>query len=155
MRILLLNQFFYPDTAATSQLLTDLARELVTQGHEVVAICAQGDYASSRDLTALPSVTIIRSALLPFSHSPCGRLASYAGYFLTAAVQSLRGPAPDVVLTLTTPPLLSLVGTLVKRWRGGRRRSRRFPAPISPHQTHRCCCRLFTPSRRRNPRSRR
>jgi glycosyltransferase involved in cell wall biosynthesis len=120
MRILLLNQFFYPDTAATSQLLTDLARELVTQGHEVVAICAQGDYASSRDLTALPSVTIIRSALLPFSHSPCGRLASYAGYFLTAAVQSLRGPAPDVVLTLTTPPLLSLVGTLVKRWRGGR-----------------------------------
>jgi hypothetical protein len=35
MRILLLNQFFYPDSAATSQLLTDLARWLASQGHSV------------------------------------------------------------------------------------------------------------------------
>jgi len=39
MRILLLNQFFYPDSAATSQLLTDLARCLAAQGHSVRVIC--------------------------------------------------------------------------------------------------------------------
>src|SRR5262249_31744704 len=38
MNILLLNQFFYPDSAATSQLLTDLARDLVSQGHSVRVI---------------------------------------------------------------------------------------------------------------------
>lgn len=120
MRILLLNQFFYPDTAATSQLLTDLARELAAQGHSVAAICGKSDYATAGDTTPLPDVSVIRSKPLPFSHSALSRLASYASYFLTAAWQSLRGPAPDVVLTLTTPPLLSLVGTLVKRVRGAR-----------------------------------
>ena len=35
MRILLLNQFFYPDSAATSQFLTDLARCLAAEGHSV------------------------------------------------------------------------------------------------------------------------
>jgi hypothetical protein len=45
MRILLLNQFFYPDSAATSQLLTDLARCLASQGHSVRVICSSSSYA--------------------------------------------------------------------------------------------------------------
>jgi len=39
MRILLLNQFFYPDSAATSQFLTDLARGLAAEGHSVRVVC--------------------------------------------------------------------------------------------------------------------
>ena len=46
MRVLLLNQFFWPDSSATSQLLTDLARALVAEGHEVTAISSdKGGYA--------------------------------------------------------------------------------------------------------------
>jgi putative colanic acid biosynthesis glycosyltransferase WcaI len=48
------------------------------------------------------------------------RIASYATFLSGAAVRSLRGPAPDVILTLTTPPLLGLVGMLAKRLRGAR-----------------------------------
>ena len=44
MRVLLINQFFWPDSSATSQLLTDLARGLVDRGHEVYAISADSQY---------------------------------------------------------------------------------------------------------------
>ena len=45
MRILLMNQFFWPDSAATSQLLTDLAEEMAAKVHEVHVSCAEGGYA--------------------------------------------------------------------------------------------------------------
>jgi hypothetical protein len=50
MRILLLNQFFYPDAAATSQILTDLARGLAAEGHTVRVICGN---SSLRDWPTL------------------------------------------------------------------------------------------------------
>ena len=50
MRILLLNQFFYPDSAATSQLLTDLARGLASEGHSVRVICGRSFYAEPDSL---------------------------------------------------------------------------------------------------------
>ena len=65
-------------------------------------------------------MTILRSKPLPFGRSPLMRIASYATFLGGAAVRSLRGPTPDVVLTLTTPPLLGLIGMLVKRVRGAR-----------------------------------
>jgi glycosyltransferase involved in cell wall biosynthesis len=119
MRILCLNQFFHPDTAATGQILSDLTRELAAQGHEVTVICGKSAYGES-DPAAPPPVTIVRSKPLPFSRSYHGRIGSYASYFITAIVQSLRCRRPDVILTLTTPPLLSLVGTLIKHLRGAR-----------------------------------
>jgi len=38
MRIFLLNQVFHPDSAATSQFLTDLACRLAADGHSVHAL---------------------------------------------------------------------------------------------------------------------
>jgi glycosyltransferase involved in cell wall biosynthesis len=46
------------------------------------------------------------------------RLASYATFYAGALWHALAGPRPDVVLTLTTPPLLSLAGALAKVVRG-------------------------------------
>lgn len=117
--ILLLNQFFYPDSAATSQLLTDLARELARCGHDVTAICGGNGYGMI-DGTEAPPVTIRRARPLPFSRLPFMRLASYATFLCGAAIRSICGRAPDVTLTLTTPPLLGLVGTLTRRLRGAR-----------------------------------
>lgn len=37
MRILILNQAFYPDLAATAQTAADLAAELAARGHQVTA----------------------------------------------------------------------------------------------------------------------
>src|ERR1035437_10942310 len=44
MKVLLLNQAFYPDSVATSQYVTDLAKYLVAQGHEVSVLCDRRDY---------------------------------------------------------------------------------------------------------------
>ena len=119
MRILLLNQFFWPDSAATSQLLTDLARGLAERGHIVDAIAADGGYALT-DAGEAPPVTVHRIASLPFRRGTVARVLSYASFSVGAALRSLSGPRPDLVLTLTTPPLLSLLGNAVKLARGSR-----------------------------------
>jgi len=119
MKILVLNQFFWPDSAATSQLLTDLATFLAEQGHDVSAICAGGSYATPAGGEA-PPVRIHRLRGLPFSRGPVGRMLSYLSFYVLAAARGLTVPRSDLVLTLTTPPLLSLVGTLIKFIRGTR-----------------------------------
>lgn len=119
MRILLLNQFFWPDSAATSQLLTDVARGLAERGHEVHAICAEPGYAI-QDETDRPQTQIHRIPSVRFVRGPLGRVASYASFFLGSAWRGMRTPRPDLVVTLTTPPLLSLVGNLVKFLRGSK-----------------------------------
>jgi hypothetical protein len=44
MKVLLLNQCFYPDVVATSQHLTDLAIELVKSGHQVTVLASRRGY---------------------------------------------------------------------------------------------------------------
>ena len=119
MRVLLINQFFWPDSAATSQLLTDLARAMVENGHEVYAISADGGYAVAAD-DAPPPVAMHRVRSLPFGRGRLGRVLSYASFYLSAAWKGLTLPRPDLVLTLTTPPLLALLGTGLQSLRGSR-----------------------------------
>ncbi|MFT4112069.1 glycosyltransferase family 4 protein [Silvibacterium sp.] len=109
MKILLLNQFFWPDSSPTSQLLTDVARELAEQGHEVFAICADGHYAPSAEEHP-PRATIYRVRSTPFVRGVVGRVLSYASFYISACWRSFRMPRPDLVISLTTPPLLSLLG---------------------------------------------
>ena len=118
MKILLMNQFFWPDSAATSQLLTDVARDLTSQGHHVDVICG-GTYAAA-DADNAPDVNIHRVRSMRFSRGTLGRITSYLSFYVGAAWRALTMPRPDVVLTLTTPPLLSLIGALLHRIRATR-----------------------------------
>jgi len=113
MRILLLNQFFYPDSAATSQLLADLARCLASQGHSVRVICGSSSYAEPDSLNA-PAVEIARTPDLPFGRALLARTFSYTSLCAGALYLGLLGPRPDLILTLTTPPSLSVIGSLLK-----------------------------------------
>ena len=119
MKVLLLNQFFWPDSSATSQLLTDLARALESDGHEVTVICAGGgDYAIKAEAGAGPKVKVYRVKALPFVRGTLGRVLSYASFYLSAALRGLLLSRQNIVLTLTTPPLLSVLGSLIKWFRG-------------------------------------
>jgi colanic acid biosynthesis glycosyl transferase WcaI len=117
MQVLVINQFFWPDTAATAQLLTDVVRAMDPRVHEVTVLCGTSDYGVV-DRASMPRVKIVRSGGLAFSRGKIGRVVSYASFFAGAAVRGFRGPKPALVLTLTTPPLISLLGTLLKRLRG-------------------------------------
>ena len=119
MHVLLINQFYWPDTAATGQLLTDVTREIDPNVHEVTVLCGKSDYGAV-DMDCPPRVKISRSGGVAFSRNKVGRVISYASFFASAAVKGFRGPKPALVLTLTTPPLISLFGTALKTLRGSR-----------------------------------
>lgn len=117
MTVLLLNQFFWPDSAATSQLLTDVACGLADRGHQVHVICTDGGYAL-KDASGRPPVTVHRVKSVPFVRGALGRILSYASFLLSAALRGALLPRADLVITLTTPPLLSLIGSFLKAFRG-------------------------------------
>jgi len=119
MHILVINQFFWPDTAATAQLLTDVTRGMDPKVHAVTVLCGMSVYGAV-DTGSMPPVKIVRSGGAAFSRGKIGRVVSYASFFAGAAVRGFRGPKPALVLTLTTPPLISLLGTLLKTLRGSR-----------------------------------
>ena len=119
MQVLLINQFFWPDTAATGQLLTDVAREIDPELHTVTVLCGRSAYGAV-DLVNRPRVRIVHSWDMAFSRGKIGRVMSYASFFVGAIVQGVCGPRPELVVTLTTPPLVSLLGTLLKSLRGAR-----------------------------------
>ena len=119
MKILLVNQFFWPDLAATSQLLTDVARRLASDGHEVRVICGKSSYAGPEN-TERPAVRIIRIPNLSFGHGILQRLSSYTTFLAGALWHGMRMPRQDVILFLTTPPLVGVIGVLIRALRGGR-----------------------------------
>jgi colanic acid biosynthesis glycosyl transferase WcaI len=119
MRVLLINQFFWPDTAATGQLLADVVREIDPDRHAVIVICGNSAYGAL-DAGSPPPVKIVQCGASDFSRGKIARVVSYTSFFAGASLRALREPTPDLVVTLTTPPLISLVGTFLKTLRGSR-----------------------------------
>ncbi len=75
MRLIILNQFFYPDHSATSQLMTELAEDLVRHGVAVTALASQGSYNGGRAFVARETyrgVQIERVRATAFGNR-CGR----------------------------------------------------------------------------------
>ena len=114
MNVVYINQFFYPDSAATSQYLTDVVHALPG-----TVICGAGGYAEA-DAGPAPPGDVVRVHNRRFGRSVAQRVASYATFSLGATRRALRVPRPDVVVTLTTPPFIGLIGTLLKKLRGSR-----------------------------------
>jgi len=123
MRYLLLNQFFAPDLAPTGHLLGDVVQEIASQGHDAAVVCARATYAGAAGGSEARSperVRVLRTPCLPFGRGRGARLLSYASFYVGALWQSLWATDCDAVVTMTTPPMLSLIGTLLKKLRGVR-----------------------------------
>jgi glycosyltransferase involved in cell wall biosynthesis len=121
--LLFVNQHYHPDFASTAQHLTDLAEHLVDEGFEVHVLCSAGHYLSgSMDVPMEEThngVHIHRVRATAFGRdSVLGRLTDYASFFLQVLWRVLTGPRYDYVVTLTTPPLIALIGTLARMVRG-------------------------------------
>ncbi len=124
MRVLLLNQFFHPDLSATAQLASDLAEDLVAGGIEVTALATRGGYLGGDPLPGDETwrgVRIRRVRATSFGKATLARRAGdYASFYAAAAFELLRLPRHDVVLALTTPPLISALGLAASRARRSR-----------------------------------
>ena len=119
MRVLFINQFFWPDTAATGQLLTDVVRDIDPDIHAVAVLCGNSWYGTL-DAGSPPPVKVVQCGGGAFSRGKISRVVSYASFLVGAAIRCIREPRPELVVTLTTPPLISLLGTLLKTVRGSR-----------------------------------
>jgi colanic acid biosynthesis glycosyl transferase WcaI len=119
VQVLLINQFFWPDTAATGQLLTDVARDIDPDTHAVTVLCGNSSYGTL-DAGAPPPVKVLQCGGAAFSRGKVTRVVSYVSFLMSAAMRGIREPRPELVVTLTTPPLISLLGTLLKTVRGSR-----------------------------------
>jgi colanic acid biosynthesis glycosyl transferase WcaI len=121
MRLIILNQFFYPDHSATSQLMTELSESLVERGVAVTALAGRGRYTGGERLAPredYKGVRIERAWATSFGKSSmAGRVLDYLTFYLGASWTLLRLPAHDAVMALTTPPLIGLVALLIGRMR--------------------------------------
>lgn len=125
MHVLFINQFYAPDSAATAQMLTDLCRGLASKGMDVEVICSRTAYsrtcAGAAASEAGEAVRVHRVPSLRFGRrSLAGRMASYLSFLAMAALRAMFVRRPHVVVALTTPPLLGIVGVILKRLRGCR-----------------------------------
>ena len=119
MRMLFINQFFWPDSSATSQQLTDLVGALAERGTEIAVLCGEGGYAAAGGSTP-PPAEVQRVRALPFVRGRLGRMLSYLSFYVTAFAKGLTVRRADLVVSMTTPPLISVLGASLKLLRGSR-----------------------------------
>ena len=125
MKILLLNQCFYPDVVSTAQHASDLVAALTERGHQVTVVAGTRAYDNPHirfskqeqwrgaRILRVPSLALGKTA-------KWRRAANFASFFLSCILRILFLPRFDVVMALTSPPLISLLGALYVKLKGGR-----------------------------------
>jgi glycosyltransferase involved in cell wall biosynthesis len=124
-RLLFVNQHYWPDFASTGQHLTDLCEHLAAEGHDVSVLCSRGAYtAGQMDVPRREvhnGVRVRRLKATSFGRSThVGRVVDYASFYARVLWRILRGERYDYVVTLTTPPLLSVGAWLLRKTIGQR-----------------------------------
>ena len=82
-------------------------------------LCGNSEYGTL-NAGSPPPVKIVQCGSVAFIEEKSLALSLMGPSWLARRCGAIRGPKPDLVVTLTTPPLISLLGTLVKRLRGSR-----------------------------------
>ncbi|MCC7202785.1 MAG: glycosyltransferase family 4 protein [Nitrospirae bacterium] len=125
-KVLIVTQHFYPEVAATAQLMTDLAIDLAHKGIDVTVIAARPYYLPSGHSVIPPEeeyqgVKIIRVFTTRFNLSNIfGRIPNWLSFHVSGLIKSMVLAKHDVVLTLTIPPYIAFVGMILKMVKGSK-----------------------------------
>ena len=119
MKILLLNEYFPPDTSATANMAAAVV-DALAERHEVTVLCGRPSYdPSERHPFYLPrlerrgKIVVVRVGSTTFPRRRMlQRLLNYLSYALLAIPRALAVPT-DVVLAMTDPPFEGIVGAFV------------------------------------------
>jgi colanic acid biosynthesis glycosyl transferase WcaI len=121
LRIRLVHFYFHPAQAPTSQLLSELAFDLASRGHEVSVITSRAGYHAAQDVPTrevVEGVDVHRVSVPNFGrYSTFGRLTNQIAFMMLAGFRTLFAKKVDVVVLLTDPPFFALLGRLTRRLR--------------------------------------
>lgn len=125
MRFLLLNQTFHPDCVATAQVLRSLAVELVRKGHQVTVVTGRRAYDDPLKLFPAyeewEGIKIHRIGSTGLGKSAKWKRAlDFASFLLVCCCKLVTLPRHDVVVALTSPPLISVLGAVYSKLRRAR-----------------------------------
>jgi glycosyltransferase involved in cell wall biosynthesis len=125
LKILLLNQCFYPDVVSTAQHLTDLATALASRGHEVTVIASDRGYDDPavrfQRRERWKGIEIIRIPSLSFGKNGKWRRAfNFGSFLLVCSLRLLTLGRFDLTIALTSPPLISFLAALFVKLKGGK-----------------------------------
>lgn len=113
------NRFYWPDTSATSQILTGLTEALETAEYDIEVVTSRLNYADAQVAYASHeqhgSVKVRRLWSTRFGRAgTLGRLSDYltiyAAFFFYLLFKSRAG---DIIVLKTDPPMLSVPGAIV------------------------------------------
>jgi len=119
VRVLLLNEYFPPDTSATAKMAAAVVNELAKH-HQVTVLCGRPSYDPSERhpfyfwrRERRDNVVVERVGSTTFArHRMLHRLLNYLSYVMLSVPRALLIRA-DVVLAMTDPPFEGIVGAFV------------------------------------------
>jgi colanic acid biosynthesis glycosyl transferase WcaI len=121
MHILLLNEYYPPDTSATAKMAAVVA-EALAQSHKVTVLAGRPSYEPDeyypyallrRDVCNSVVVERVGSTAYP-RHRMRRRVSNYLTYLALALPRALV-IRPDVVLAMTDPPVAGIAGAFIAR----------------------------------------
>jgi colanic acid biosynthesis glycosyl transferase WcaI len=121
MHILLLNQYYPPDTSATAKMAVQVAEKLA-EHHRVTVVAGRPSYDPDefypfaflrRDVRNNVTVERVASTAYP-RHQMRRRVSNYLSY-LALAVPRALAIHPDIVLAMTDPPVAGIAGAFIAR----------------------------------------
>jgi hypothetical protein len=117
--LLFINRVYPPDSGATGRVLEHVARGFRDAGWEVTVLVTAGERSSPGSVSQ-DGVKVV-SVASPFSKKSL--LARALGYVLmipSLGWKALLMPRADVVVTMTDPPMLLVIGPFLKIFKGSR-----------------------------------
>jgi glycosyltransferase involved in cell wall biosynthesis len=124
MHILLLNEYYPPDTSATARMAAQVAERLVKQ-HDVTVVAGRPSYDPDESYRFAPlhrtirnqvAVECVGSTAFPRHHMR-RRVSNYLSYLALAVPRSLA-LRPDVILAMTDPPVAGIAGAFIAQLAG-------------------------------------
>jgi glycosyltransferase involved in cell wall biosynthesis len=131
VKVCFFNRSYWPDQAATGQFLTELAEDLVSRyGTEVTVVAGRALNASRAEAPSGVSlvsreshhgVDIRRAKGSRLRQGRfVARASNYVSYFAAATAASFNVGRPDIVVSLTDPPIVGLAALWTARRTGAR-----------------------------------
>ena len=122
MKILIISQAFWPDTASVSQHMTDLAEEMTKRGHEIKVFSSRHDYENNK--ITFPAqedykgIRIERILTTGFGkRTVIGRIGDFFSFnlLLYFKLLGIQRNQHDLILCTTSPPLVAYIAVKASR----------------------------------------